>query len=264
MRLRRTGLIATLGCLTLVGRLWGDETADDAFFEAKVRPLLIAKCLECHSSEKPKAGLRLDSREAILTGGESGPAAVTGKPDESLLIDVIGYRNTVQMPPKSKLPDAEIVTLTEWVRRGLPWPNSKPTNPGPAPAQSPATDYTDEQKAFWAFQPMRHPFPPEVHSFGWIRSPIDQFILAELEAKGLTFAREADRRTLVRRVTLDLIGLLGSPAPAPPKDAYKTTPEPAEQPNMPDAATAPARPASDGPDEVDIDAIVVPSKPTEQ
>ena len=211
MRLRLTGLIATLGCLTLVGRLWGDETADDAFFEAKVRPLLIAKCLECHSSEKPKAGLRLDSREAILTGGESGPAAITGKPDESLLVDVIGYRNTVQMPPKAKLPDADIVTLTEWVRRGLPWPNSKPTTPGPAPAQPPATDYTDEQKAFWAFQPMRHPFPPAVHSSGWIRSPIDQFILAELEAKGLTVAREADRRTLVRRVTLDLIGLPPTP-----------------------------------------------------
>ena len=74
-------------------------------------------------------GLRLDSREAILTGGESGPAAIVGKPDESLLVDVIGYRNSVQMPPKSKLPDSEIAILTEWVRRGLTWPDSDPSGP---------------------------------------------------------------------------------------------------------------------------------------
>ncbi len=183
--------------------------ADAAFFETKVRPLLIAKCHECHGSEKPKAGLQLDSREAVLVGGESGPAAVSGEPDKSLLVDVIGYRNSVQMPPKAKLPDAEIAILTEWVRRGLPWPNSTPSTPGPTPVV--ATDFTAEQKAFWAFQPVQHPLPPAVNNPGWVRSPLDRFVLAELEAKGLNVSQEADRRTLMRRITVDLIGLPPTP-----------------------------------------------------
>ena len=196
--------------MTTRGMAHADDAADATFFETRVRPLLIAKCHECHGSEKPKAGLRLDSREALLTGGESGPAAVPGKPDESLLVDVIGYRNTVQMPPKAKLPDAEIATLTEWVRRGLPWPNSKPTAPVVAPVGPPA-DFSEEQKQFWAFQPVQRPLPPAVKNDAWIRSPIDRFILAELESKGLPVAQEADRRTLIRRVTLDLTGLPPTP-----------------------------------------------------
>lgn len=188
-----------------------DEIADATFFESKVRPLLIAKCLECHSSDKPKAGLQLDSREAVLKGGESGPAAIEGKPEDSLIIDAIGYRNTVQMPPKSKLPDAEIAILTEWVKRGLPWPNSKPTVPTSAPVATVPTDYTDEQKSFWAFQPVKRALPPDVQSDAWARSPIDRFVLAELENKKLNVAREAQPRTLFRRVTLDLIGLPPTP-----------------------------------------------------
>lgn len=188
--------------------MFADEAGDEAFFESKVRPVLISKCFECHGSEKPKAGLRVDSRESIMAGGESGPAAVSGKPEESLLIDVIGYRNVVQMPPKSKLPESEIAVLTEWVRRGLPWPNSKPTAPGPGPAAAVSSDFSDEQKSFWAFQPVKRELPPQTAGDTWTRSPIDSFILAELQSKGLTHSKEADRRTLIRRVTLDLIGLL--------------------------------------------------------
>ncbi len=186
------------------------EPSDAAFFETKVRPLLIAKCQECHAGDKAKAGLRLDSREAILAGGESGIAAVAGKPDESLLIEVIGYRNALQMPPKAKLPDAEIAILTDWVRRGLPWPNSKSTVAAP-PAKMTSTDFSEEQKSFWAFQRVKHDLPPPVKNEAWIRSPIDQYILADLEAQGLTPAREADKRTLIRRVTLDLNGLPPTP-----------------------------------------------------
>jgi cytochrome c553 len=206
MRLSVCGLVAA-SCLAVAGVTWGDDSADHAFFESKVRPLLLAKCIECHGNEKPKAGLRLDSLDAVLTGGESGPAAVSGKPEESLLIDVISYRNTVQMPPKSKLPDAEIAALTEWVRRGLPWPNSKPTVPATGPATPTPVEFSDEQKSFWAFQPVQRTAPPDVKSEHWIRTPIDRFILAELETRDLTVSREADRRTLIRRVTLDLIGL---------------------------------------------------------
>ena len=210
MKLRFFGLLV-IGGLTLTSHSFGDQAADEAFFEAKVRPLLISKCLECHGNEKPKAGLRLDSREALIAGGESGPVAIAGKPDESLLVEVISYRNTVQMPPKSKLTDAEIATLTDWVRRGLPWPNSKPTGPSPVTANATPTDFSDEQKTFWAFQPVRHDNPPPVKNEVWVRSPIDRFILSELEAKGLAVSREADRRTLIRRVTLDLIGLPPTP-----------------------------------------------------
>ena len=210
MGLRFFGLLV-IGTLALANTSFGDQAADDAFFEAKVRPLLISKCLECHGAEKPKAGLRLDSREALLTGGESGPAAIIGKPDESLLVDVISYRNTVQMPPKSKLPDAEIAILTDWVRRGLPWPNSKPTGPTPVMANTATTDFSDDQKAFWAFQPVRQESPPPVKNEVLIRSPIDRFILAELEANGLMISHEVDRRALIRRVTLDLTGLPPTP-----------------------------------------------------
>ena len=207
MSLRFFGLLL-INCMTVTRLAFGDQAADDAFFEAKVRPLLISKCQECHIGDKAKAGLRLDSREAILAGGESGPAAITGKPDESLLVEVVSYRNTVQMPPKSKLADTEIATLTDWVRRGLPWPNSKPTALSAVTTNTTPTDFSDEQKAFWAFQPVKHSNPPSIKNEEWIRYPIDQFILAELQANGLTASREADRRILIRRATLDLIGLL--------------------------------------------------------
>ena len=185
--------------------------ADAEFFEAKVRPLLIARCQECHVGEKAKSGLRLDSREALLAGGDSGPAAVVSKPAESLLIDVISYRSAIQMPPKAKLPDAEITILTEWVRRGLPWPNSKPSAPIPSSDKPDAPRFTDEQLAHWAFQPVRRAEPPSVNGLAWVRSPLDRFILAELEAKSLSPAREVDRRTLLRRVSFDLIGLPPTP-----------------------------------------------------
>ena len=223
MRLWTVGLIG-VGCLLLSNFTLADDGADDTFFEVKVRPILIAKCLECHGSEKPKAGLKLDSRQGILNGGESGPAAVVvtsekpdaqnrfvGKPEESLLIDVISYRNTVQMPPKSKLPDSEIAILTEWVRRGLPWPNSTPVNPSETNAGLPAKEFSEDQKTFWAFQPVKRLEPPNVEMNTWVRSPIDRFILAKLESKSLAVSPEADRRTLIRRTTLDLIGLLPLP-----------------------------------------------------
>ena len=185
--------------------------ADADFFEAKVRPILIARCQECHVGEKAKSGLRLDSREALLTGGDSGPAAVASKPAESLLVDVISYRSAIQMPPKAKLPEAEIAILIDWVRRGLPWPNSKPTAPISSADKPDAPRFTDNQLSHWAFQPVRRVEPPAVKGLAWVRSPLDHFVLAELEARSLSPAREADRRTLLRRVSFDLIGLPPTP-----------------------------------------------------
>lgn len=177
-----------------------------AFFETKVRPLLVNRCLECHGAEKQKGNLRLDSREAALEGGDSGAVLVPSEPMKSLLMDVISHRSDIKMPPKSKLSDAEIADLTLWVKMGAPWPNSKPTAPTPAPAAE-QTVITAEQKAFWAFQPIIDPAPPAVKNEAWIQSPLDRFVLAELEAKNFQPAPPADKRTLIRRVTFDLTGL---------------------------------------------------------
>ena len=206
--MRRT-MIGTVFFALMTALSHGNDSSDAEFFEGKVRPLLIAKCQECHGDQKAKSGLRLDSRGAILTGGDSGPAAVSGKPDESLLIDVISYRNVVQMPPKAKLSDTEIATLTEWVRRGLPWPNSQPVA-GPGPANAPI-EFTEEQKSFWAFQPVRREAVPMMGDPAWARSAIDRFVQSRHLAAGLAAAPEADRRTLLRRLSLDLTGLPPTP-----------------------------------------------------
>lgn len=205
------GLLASWGSTALLAaETTGDDPQAAAFFESKIRPLLINKCQECHGAEKQKGGLRLDSREASLTGGDSGAVLVPMDPAKSLLMDVISYRGDIKMPPKSKLSDAEIADLTLWVKQGAPWPNSKPSTT-PMPEAGP-TVITDEQRGFWAFQPIADPAPPAVKNESWIQSPLDRFILAELEAKGFQPAPPADKRTLIRRMTFDLTGLPPTPA----------------------------------------------------
>jgi hypothetical protein len=191
----------------------GEPKADDPavveFFEAKVRPVLVARCLECHGAAKHKNGLRLDSREAALKGGITGPAVVPGKPEESPLVEAINYGEFLQMPPKSKLPGEEIASLTKWVAIGAPWPGAGEHGPKPAAAGRPFDLKARAQH--WSFRPIRDPQPPPVARADWPRSPVDRFLLAALEAKGLTPARDADRRTLIRRATFDLIGLPPTP-----------------------------------------------------
>lgn len=131
-----------LALVVPVGLAFGVADADAAFFTTSVKPILEQRCIDCHGPEKQKADLRLDSRAAILTGGESGAAAVPGKPDDSLLIKAIRYDGELKMPPKKKgkLADAEVATLTDWVKRGMPWPEAgaaKAEAP-PAPAADPA------------------------------------------------------------------------------------------------------------------------------
>jgi hypothetical protein len=191
------------------------------FFEKSVRPILAARCQECHGSVKQKGGLRLDARAPILAGGSTGPAVVPGKPDESLLVDAINYGETYQMPPKSKLPASEIATLTEWVKRGAPWGvESRPTPPAPGAAKRSrileqlSTEEFQTRARHWSFQPLNRVVPPAVPSerSGWSRNPIDQFILAGLGQHRLPTAPEADRRTLIRRLSFDLTGLPPMPA----------------------------------------------------
>src|SRR5579875_1176304 len=154
--------------------------AAEEFFEKEVRPLLVDHCLKCHGDKKPKGSLRLTSRDSILKGGDSGPAVVSGKPQDSLLIQAVRYNDTLQMPPKRKLSDRQISILTRWVQLGLPWPQRT----GSATAEGNGTfQITDEQRRFWSFQPMKAGPPPKVRETAWVKSDLDRFILAALEAK---------------------------------------------------------------------------------
>ena len=134
-----------------------DRSAADTF-EAKVRPLLVERCTPCHGPDKQKGGLRLDSAETLARGGESGPAVVPGKPDESRLVEAVRYAGDLKMPPKGKLSEADVAALVAWVRRGAVWPaTAAPAGPSkPAPAGRRAF-VNDEDRAFWAFRPVRDP-----------------------------------------------------------------------------------------------------------
>jgi Protein of unknown function (DUF1549)/Protein of unknown function (DUF1553)/Planctomycete cytochrome C len=183
------------------------------FVEREVRPLLVERCYKCHGNlAEPKGGLKLTDRAAVLKGGDSGPAAVPSKPAESYLVETIGYREALQMPPDGKLTDAQIATLTKWVELGLPWPESTSSEPTPADSGPRPYEITDEQRQFWAFQKVRVAPSPTVEEAAWPRSEIDRYILARLEAEHLRHAPQADRRTLIRRATFDLIGLPPTPA----------------------------------------------------
>lgn len=171
------------------------------FFENRIRPVLVEHCQKCHGPEKQWSSLRLDSQEALLKGGDTGPAVVPGKPDESLLIKAVRQIDgEISMPPKSKLSEAQIADLVEWVRQGALFPTS------PKLAQSTLRDPNH-----WAFHPpVDHPLPA-VRNSEWVQTGLDAFILAKLEEQGLTPAAPADKSTLIRRVTFDLTGLPPTP-----------------------------------------------------
>ncbi len=178
------------------------QSQDEAFFENRIRPVLANHCHTCHT-DLQSGGLRLDSREAMLKGGNSGPAVIPGDPDSSLLIQAVHHTHErLKMPPAGQLPQAQIADLVEWVKAGAVWG-------GDLPEVSRTPDYviTPEQKAFWAFQPVKEQPVPEVKHKDWTVTPIDQFIVAELEERNLAQVAEADKRTLIRRATFDLIGL---------------------------------------------------------
>jgi hypothetical protein len=181
------------------------------FFEKQVRPLLIAHCQDCHGSDSnpPDGGLRLDSRQGLLAGGTSGAAIDPGQPERSRLVRAVRYADPLlQMPPDGKLSDREIATLVKWVELGAPDPRDEPTS---RTAGSKSSDYPEDVKQWWAFQPVGTPAVPEVHDPSWPKNEIDSFILARLEAAGMSPAPAADRRSLIRRVTFDLIGLPPTP-----------------------------------------------------
>lgn len=181
------------------------------FFEKKIRPMLAAKCFECHSHrvEKLKGGLLLDSRQGFLKGGDSGPAAVPGEPAGSLFIEAVGYQNAdLQMPPKSKLSDREIADLKQWVSLGMPWPKqATPKNE----RRDPVFDIAERRRSHWAWQLVKKAIPPKVERDDWPANPIDAFVLHRLEAEGLAPAPRTSKRSLIRRLSYALTGLPPSP-----------------------------------------------------
>ena len=203
--------------------------ADDGteFFEKNIRPVLVEKCYACHSAKikTPMGGLRVDSRDGIRKGGDTGPAVVARDPARSLLLTAISYADLrLKMPPNGKLPDAEIAAFRAWIEIGAPDPRIEPSA---APAAN--TIDLDEGRKFWAFQPIRKSEPPPVRGTAWPANPIDRFLLAKLEQNRIAPAPPADRRDWLRRVTFDLTGL---PPTALELDAYLADSSPRAHENV--------------------------------
>jgi mono/diheme cytochrome c family protein len=197
---RSMTLAVVLASLFESGRSHATDAAD--FFEAKVRPILVQHCQKCHGPEKTKGGLRLDSKAGWQKGGDQGPVIVPGNPAGSLLIRAIQYGDPdLRMPPRAKLPDRDIATLVEWVKRGAPDPrNGEKTSQG--------TIATAKAMKWWSLQPVTRPPVPKIAA---ITNPIDAFIIAKLHKNGLQLSPRADKRTLIRRATYDLTGLPPTP-----------------------------------------------------
>jgi len=180
------------------------------FVETKVLPLLKSRCFECHDgATKSEGGLLLTSRRLLLKGGDSGEAIVPGKPDESLLIEAIRYES-LEMPPRTKMPDEEIAILVRWIEMGAPWPEDLEREHGTTASAAPFP-LEERRSSHWAWQPIQNPMIPDVADQEWPSNQIDRFVLARLEDARLTPAQDASRQTLIRRLYFDLIGLAPTP-----------------------------------------------------
>jgi hypothetical protein len=193
--------LSVLALLAVCATARSDESPD-TFFELKIRPVLVSVCLPCHGGKATKSGLRVDSRASLLAGGSRGPAIIAGSPEQSLLIRAIRHTDDeLKMPPKRRLPDGATADFARWVAGGAAWPS-----PG---IKQPA-DISRIAARHWSFQPIKVFQPPRDES-GWSISPIDCFIAARQRKAGLSPVGPADKRTLIRRVTFDLIGLPPTP-----------------------------------------------------
>ena len=178
------------------------------FFEKRIRPVLVEECYECHAGEKHKGGLALDSRDGLLSGGDTGPAVIPGEPEKSLLIRSITHVDADLMMPKKapKLDDRVITDMIAWVKMGAPDPRAR------ADTTRSSTTRTSEGSAaskeqWWCFQPIKDPAPPVPQNAGWSEHSIDRFLLRKMEESGIVPAADADPRVLIRRLTFVLTGL---------------------------------------------------------
>jgi len=195
------------------------ESKDEIeFFEKHIRPILIDNCFECHAGNESKGGLRLDSKTSLTTGGDSGSVIDPGRPDSSSLIEAVRYKNQdLQMPPKNRLSSESVELLERWVKQGGVYPTWDKSNMAGDAEASEVEDQTngpkpigmsiEDGRKFWSMQPIGIPEVPTVNDPTWVSNPIDAFILSKLDQAGLKPLRSADNRSLIRRVTYDLIGL---------------------------------------------------------
>ncbi len=207
-------LLVALGLALFAGQIQGADTdskPDSAkgieFFEQKIRPVLVANCYQCHSatSKELKGELRLDTREGIRKGGEQGKAVVPGKVAASLIISALKHEDGLEMPPKQKLSDEIVANFTKWIEMGAP----DPRRPNSSTVGSKINIL--EARQWWSFQPPKASPVPTVKNAAWPKSDIDRYLLAALEGKGLSPVGDADRRTLIRRAYLDVVGLPPTP-----------------------------------------------------
>ncbi len=171
---------------------------ESGLFEKNVQPILRANCQACHNQQSKTSGLALDSRASVVEGGNRGPAAKPGSPAESLLIQAVEQKGDLKMPPGKKLADDQIAVLRSWIEKGMEWSKEAPVQ-------------TRRGWDHWSFQTPKHPDPPAVKNAAWVKNPIDRFVLAKLEKENVRPSAEADRYTLLRRVSLDLTGLQPTP-----------------------------------------------------
>jgi hypothetical protein len=218
---------ARLSLLTaiLTGVLFRSAAADDAdslaFFENSIRPLLIENCVKCHGPKKSESGLRLDSKQAVLKGGESGPAIVPGKIADSLLITAVRHEDGFEMPPGKQLSKREIASLVSWIEKGAAWPDGMTlAGGGPKLRGGPITK---EERAHWSYQPIVNPAPPKMSVSPKVRNDIDRFVQSRLAEAGLSSRSPASKRVLIRRATFDLTGLPPTPEEV---DAFLTDDSP--------------------------------------
>jgi hypothetical protein len=178
----------------------GQAPDAETFFETKIRPVLAGKCFKCHGGKKVSHGLQVGSREALLKGGDSGPAIIPGNPNKSLLIQALRYTHAdIKMPPDKQMPAEVVADFAAWVERGAAWPRTTAARTAGFGAQR-----------HWAFVPVKAVSPPPDPA-GWSDNPIDRFITAQMRAQHLKPVAAADRRTLLRRVYFDLVGLPPTP-----------------------------------------------------
>jgi cytochrome c553 len=180
-----------LGIYLLQGATWAQTPEEH--FEKKVRPLLLERCVKCHGPETSRSSLRLDSYEGAIKGGKRGAAVVPNAPAESLLLKVVRRQGDYKMPPDGPLSAREISDLELWIKQGAIYPKSNKIVRGTA--------------EHWSFQPIKKYSVPKVKNSSWVRNPIDAFILSKLETAGIASSKQADKRTLIRRVSFDLTGL---------------------------------------------------------
>ncbi len=178
--------------------------ASQALFKETVREVLVKNCLDCHGGAKTKSGLNLASRELMLKGGDRGDTVIPGKPKEGRLIDFVTRIDELHMPPKGQLSKEAIAALNKWIESGAAY--DKPLTDSVSTAKKPMV-VTDKDKQYWAYRPLQKIDPPALKATDLVRNPIDQFIVAKLEAAKIAPAADADKRTLLRRVTFDLTGL---------------------------------------------------------